>query len=225
MQPDPPGAIIFSDELKNTYPSEDVKDLIRSGSLRKLARGAFTTERHKPLDVVVLENWWRLAERWFPGGLVVRRSAVPGIIEREKVVYLTFGRMNGTTLIHGFRFTVSPGRPPVKGIKNMVNDHRLGKLFVSSRVRAMLENLEFDIDHPESILGYGWVEDELRRLYRHQGNAGLVALCMDAGALASHFGMEKSRDELALCVERVLAASGNGRASLPRPPARRGAVT
>jgi hypothetical protein len=225
MWQDPPGAIVFSDELKNTYPAEDVKGLIRSGSLRKLARGAFTTERHKPLDVIVRENWWRLAERWFPGGLVVRRSAVPGVIEREKVVYLTFGRMHGTTQIHGFRFTVSPGRPAVKGVKNMVCDHRLGKLFVSSRVRAMLENLEFDIDQPESILGYGWVEDELRRLYRHQGYAGLVALCMDAGALASHFGMEKPRDELAICVERVLALSGNGRGPLPNVAVIRGAVT
>lgn len=47
----------------------------------------------------------------------------------------------------------------------MVNDYWLGKLFVLLCVWVMLENLEFDIDYFESIFGYGWVEDELCRLY------------------------------------------------------------
>jgi hypothetical protein len=163
--------------------SEPLQRAVRAGRARKFAGRLYTRNLDEPLEQIARRNWQSIAAHYFPGAVVVDRSAFEAKPAIDGSLFLDAGpeyarkrpmRLPGLNL------------RPRKGPGPMSNDMPYMGIYISSRARAMLDNLRpsrASGSLPRTI-SRGDLEGELARLVELRGNEALNELRDEARDLA-----------------------------------------
>lgn len=136
-----------------------VAEGLRSGAIRKIRRGLYTTNPSDPLEAVVKRNLWPIVALLCPGAVVSHRTALDGRPSPSGLVVVTAG-YDRIIELPGLRVRQLKGPGPLEGDAAFI-----GGLFMSSRARIFLECLSGRVSGPESpYLKVGEVESHLERL-------------------------------------------------------------
>jgi hypothetical protein len=166
--------------------SQRISRLVKAGRLRKIAPRVYTSNLTDSPEAIVVRNLYQILGRLFPGAVLSHRTALAAKPTEDGAVFLTYKysrrvRLPGVT-VH-----------LLKGAGQMDGDMPfLDGLFISSRPRAYLENLQVSRSRSSSakVLSKSAVEDGLDRLCLVQGEETLNALRDKARVIAPTLGME-----------------------------------
>lgn len=108
------------------------------GELRRLARGLYTRNLDEPADQLVRRRWYDVAALYFPGAVIVDRSAVLAGPAADGSLFLDVG-----TQPRAPRPVALPGLTlrPRGGAGPLPDDGEFVDLRIASRARTALENL------------------------------------------------------------------------------------
>lgn len=190
--------------------SAAVRQAAAAGKLRKLSGRLYTRNLNEPLEMVARRNWQRIAGHYFPGSVVVDRSAFEAKPAADGSLYLDAGpdwagkrplRLPGLTL------------RPRRGTGPAPGDMPYMDFFIASRPRSLLDNLRHGRGQRglDRTLSRAEIERELTRLAERRGEGALNELRDQARALAPELGRES---ELALLDELIGAVLGTRDAPL-----------
>jgi hypothetical protein len=176
---------------------------VAAGEVRKLVGRLYTKNLNEPLETVARRNWQRIAGHYFPGSVVVDRSAIEAKPAPSGSLFLDAGpewagkrplRLPGLVL----RPRQGPG--PIPG------DMPYMDIFISSRPRALLDNLRHRRGQRglDRTLSSAEVEQELVRLAELRGEAALNEIRGQARKLALELGRERELAQLEELIGAVL---------------------
>jgi hypothetical protein len=183
--------------------SPAIRRAVAAGELRKLGGRLYTKNLDEPLEAVARRNWQRIAGQYFPGSVVVDRSAIEAKPAPDGSLFLDAGPEWG-----GKRPTRLPGLilRPRRGTGPAPGDMPYMDVYISSRPRALLDNLR----HGRGQRGLGRtiskaeVEQELTRLAELRGEPVLSEIRDQARALAPELSRERELAQLEELVGAVL---------------------
>jgi hypothetical protein len=153
--------------------------------------------------VVTRRNWQRIAGHYFPGSVVVDRSAIEAKPAPDGTLFLDAGPEwagKRPVRLPGLVLRPRQGKGPIHG------DMPYMDIFISSRPRALLDNLR----HRRGQRGLNWtlttaeVEHELIRLAELRGEAALNEIRDQARKLAPELGRERELAQLEELIGAVL---------------------
>ena len=116
--------------------SRAVHAAVRAGRARQLARGVYTRDMQRPLEAIARQHWSPIAAGYFPGSVIVDRTAVEFAPAEDGSVTLAAPRRREVDL-PGLRLRARAGAGPVEGDVRWMGDD----IYMSSRPRAFLENV------------------------------------------------------------------------------------
>lgn len=174
-----------------------------AGELRKLGGRLYTKNLDEPLEAVARRNWQRIAGQYFPGSVVVDRSAIEAKPAPDGSLFLDAGPEWA-----GKRPTRLPGLilRPLRGPGPALGDMPYMDVYISSRPRALLDNLRQGRGQRglNRLLSREEVEQELIRLAELRGEAALNEIRDQARALAGALGRERELAQLEELIGAVL---------------------
>jgi hypothetical protein len=184
---------------------------VQAGTLRRIAKGLYTTNLNEDLEAVVARNLWRIVDLLVPGTVVAYRTA----FEMRPVkgrVYLV-GRGRNEIELPGLEIRVSKGPGPLPG-----DTSYLTSLHLASRPRALLECLKPTRARGGVSRGLdrGAIEEWLDRELRISGEGRLNLLRDEARALAPMLDAESEFETLDAMIGALL---GTRKAALVSPVA------
>jgi fido (protein-threonine AMPylation protein) len=160
--------------------------LLRAGRLRKISPRVYTSNLADGPESIVARNLYQILGRLFPGAVLSHRTALEAKPTEDGAVFLTY-KYTRRIPIPGVTVHL------LKGEGRMEDDMPfLDGLFISSRPRAYLENLQTSRSRSSSAkaLSKSAVEDGLDRLCQVQGEKALNALRDRARVIAPALGMQ-----------------------------------
>lgn len=165
------------------------------GQIRRLARGLYSTNLDEPAEQLVRRRWYDVAALYFPGAVVVDRSAATAGPAADGSLFLDVGErpINPRPVsLPGLTLRPRNGPGPVYG------DGKLSGLRTSSPARIVLDNLRPSRARSgvARTLRRGELEDRLDRLARARGDAALKDLRDEARAIAPALGAQEQFAEL-----------------------------
>ncbi len=179
---------------------------LRRGELRRLARGLYTWNLDEPPEQLLRRRWMDVAGLYFPGAVLVGRSAVDASPAADGSLFLDSGpepanpsvvRLPGLTL----RPRAGPG--PIEG------DMPFGRLYRSGEARTALQNMRPSRARAgvSRTLTRAELEGWLERIARNRGEDDLLRIRDEARDIAPVLGVE---DEQGRLDELVAALLGTG---------------
>ncbi len=152
---------------------------VEAGSLRRIAKGLYTTNLTEAIEAVVARNLWRIVDLLVPGAVVAYRTAFEMRPAGGRVYLVGHGR--NEIELPGLEIRVSKGPGPLPG-----DAPYLSNLHLASRARALLECLKPTRARGGVARGFDRVtiEEYLDRELRISGEARLNLLRDEARALA-----------------------------------------
>jgi hypothetical protein len=198
--------------LSHSRISRSVGNAVRAGGARKLGPRLYTRNMVEPLEHVAWRNWQRIVAAYFPGAVVVDRSAFDAMPSPDGSLLLDVGggparrepvRLPGLTL----RPRQGPG--PVEGDKPFMDG-----LHFSGPARKFLDNMR-----PSRVrnggsartLSRAEIERELARMVALRGRDSLNELRDSARLIAEALDAEAEMQALEDLIGAVL---GTGEAAL-----------
>jgi fido (protein-threonine AMPylation protein) len=178
--------------LSATETSRAVGVAVKAGRARKIGPRLYTRNTDEPLDRVVRRNWQRIAAAYFPGAVVVDRSAFEAKPSDDGSLFLDAGpdytarrpiRLPGLTLRPRRGHGPAPGDMPF-----------MENLHFSGQARKFLDNLRPSRARGESIartLSKPEIEDELVRIAARRGTEALNELRDQAREIAPILDVEQ----------------------------------
>lgn len=121
-----------ADSRVSTAISRDVK----AGRLRRIAPKLYTTNHQDTPESIIRRNLYRILGRYYPGAVVSHRSALEGGLTQDGTLFLTF-KYTKRVALPGVTLRLLEGKGPVEGDNPFMDG-----LFLASRERALLENLQ-----------------------------------------------------------------------------------
>jgi hypothetical protein len=189
---------------------------LRRGEIRRLARGLYTTNLDEPAEQLLRRRWIDVASLYFPGAVIVDRSAVEGRPAGDGSLILDTGprspRPQPVTL-PGLWLRPRSGPGPIKG------DMPFGALHRSGDARTALDNMRPSRARKgvARTLGAAELEGWLERIARNRGEGDLLKIRDEARALAPRLDAREEQQRL----DRLIAALlGTGDARLATEPGR-----
>jgi Fic/DOC family len=189
---------------------------VRRGELRRLARGLYTWNLDEPAESLLRRRWMDVVALYFPGAVLVGRSAVEARPAPDGSLFLDSGPepANPTAVrLPGLVFRPRAGTGPLPG------DMRFGPLHRSGEARTALENMR-----PSRARGgvartltRAELEQWLERIARNRGEDDLLRIRDEARALAPALAAEAEQQSLD---ELIGALLGTGETGLLTEPAR-----
>lgn len=198
--------------LSTAETSRAVSAAVKAGRARKIGPRLYTKNTNEPLEQVVRRNWQRAAAAYFPGAVVVDRSAFEAKPSDDGSLFLDAGpayaarrpvRLPGLTL----RPRRGPG--PVNGDMPFMEN-----LHFSGEARKFLDNLRPSRARGEQIartLSRAEIEDEIIRIAVLRGVEALNELRDRARDIAAAFDRET---EMGLLDDLIGAVQGTRDAEL-----------
>jgi hypothetical protein len=198
--------------------SRKVGRAVAAGGARKLGPRLYTRNMVEPLEKVSLRNWQRIAAGYFPGAVVVDRSAFEAKPSDDGSLFLDAG--SGQTRREAVRLpglTLRPrqGPGPVEGDMPFIDG-----LYFSGPARKFLDNLRPSRARNGTVartLSRAEIEEQLARMVALRGIAALNELRDQARRVAPALGAE---EEIEQFKELIGAVLGTGAATLATPSAR-----
>ena len=209
MQKNLPEVIFASSDKAE---SQRISRSVKAGNLRKIAPRVYTSNRTDAPSVIVTRNLYRILGGLFPGAVLSHRTALEAKPTEDGSVFLSFKytrkiRLPGVTV------------NLLKGLGRMEDDPPfLDGLFISSRPRAYLENLQISRSRSSAakVLPKATLEDGLDRLCQILGEQALNTLRDRARAIAPILGMDSQFQALNKIIGTILRSRpAKGLDSLP----------
>lgn len=125
--------IVFGSEDPNI--SQAIRRAVKSKKLRKIASKIYTSNWDDAPETILHRHRYAVLGKFFPGAVISHRSALEGGFSSDHSIILTY------------KYTKNVGLPGmsirlVKGATSQSEDMPFNTLFLSSRARAFLENLQ-----------------------------------------------------------------------------------
>jgi hypothetical protein len=120
--------------LSDSNTSGAISREVKAGRVRKIGPRLYTTNISDDPAYIIRQNWLQALSLLLPGCVVSNRTALESRVSPAGRVYVT-GEYPRSLELHGTKFIQIKGPPPVEG------DTPLLGIFMSSRARALLENL------------------------------------------------------------------------------------
>jgi fido (protein-threonine AMPylation protein) len=189
----------------NAAISRKVGRAVKAGGARKLGPRLYTRNMSEPLEQVARRNWQRIAAGYFPGAVVVDRSAFDAMPTKDGSVFLDVGpertrreaiQLPGLTL----RPRLGPG--PVEGDMAFMDG-----LHFSGPGRKFLDNLRVSRTRngaPARTLSRAEVEEQLARIVSLRGKSALNESRDAARRVAPALGAESEMETLEDLIGAVL---------------------
>ena len=200
--------------VSNTAISKKVSLAAKAGLLRRLASRLYTRNLTDRPETVVRRNLWSIVAGYFPGGLVVDRTALENAPSRDGSICLVSER-GATVRLPGV--TLRPRR----GVARLPSDRPfIDGLYLSSPARAYLENMRPSRARggtDRRTLTRREIEERLDTLIRSSGAAAINRLRDEIRAIAPSLGMAAAAQELDSLIGALL---GTREARLRAPVAR-----
>lgn len=169
-----------------------IRNAVKSGILRSLAPKIYTSNLKDSPESIIKRNRYQILGSLFPQGVISYRSALEGGISSEGVVFLTYKYTKNIDLPGlKIRLIKGPGTDP--------DDMPfLEKLHISSRARALLENLQPGRNRTGFIktLTKKQLEERLNQMIRTYGIEELNKLRDQARIISERLNMHKEFLEL-----------------------------
>ena len=201
--------------VSSTRISKEVHRRVNSGRLRKLASRLYTSNLEDPAEDIVRRNLWSIAAGYFPGAVVVDRTALELAPAPDGSVCLAAARGRDVEL-PGTVLRVRRGASPLEDDRPFMGQ----KLRLSSPARAFLDNLCLSRARGGRLprtLSRSEIEERLEQMLTVAGLAAMNRLREDALRLAPALNRTAQAEEL----NRIIAAlAGTGDADLKAPAAR-----
>jgi hypothetical protein len=116
--------------------TKEASSKAKSGSIRKIIRGVYTTDLTTPIEDFVFKNRIIIISKIYPDVLFSHRSAFR-YLKNERDIYLTWSKSSKTVdSLPGITLHLMKGPEPLDSDTKII-DH-----FISSDARAFLENLQ-----------------------------------------------------------------------------------
>lgn len=199
--------------FSTTQTSRAIRTHLRRGDIRQLGPRLYTRNLTDQPEVVTRRNWSRIAAGYFPGAVIVDRTALEAQPAEDGSVTLA-ARTKGERRVPGLRLRPRTGVGPVDGDTRWMGEN----LFMSSPPRAFLENMRRS--RARAGVPRTLPRDQLEaRLDQHAQlrPSALNELRDAARGLASTLGAEA---ELARLDELIGALSGTRDSKLETPRGR-----
>jgi hypothetical protein len=204
--------------LSNAAISRKVGAAVKAGGARKLGPRLYTRNMHDPLEKVSLRNWQRIAAGYFPGAVVVDRSAFEAKPSDDGSLFLDTGTGRArreVVQLPGLTLRPRRGPGPVAGDMPFMDG-----LHFSGPARKFLDNTRpsraRNGDAPRT-LSRAELEEQLTRMVAVRGITSLNELREQARRVAPDLGADTEMKELDGLIGAVL---GTGSATLATPSAR-----
>lgn len=186
------------------------------GEIRRLARGLYSTNLDEPAEQLLRRRWYDAASLYFPGAVIVDRSAAAAAPAADGSLFLDVGErpVNPRPVaLPGLTLRPRNGPGPVAG------DSEFAGLRMSSPARIVLDNLRPSRARGSvrRTLRREELEERLDRLVRTRGEAALNELRDEARAIAPALGAEEQFAQL----DRLIGALLGTREAPLRTPAAR----
>lgn len=173
----------------STATSRAIRRLLKAGQIRKIAGRMYTKNLTDPLEEVVRRRLWDVAAGYFPGAVIVDRTAFEMRPAGEEGSVFLCGDTARVVRLPGIVLNCRRGPGPVAGDQPFMS----GGLYLSSYVRRFLDNMRRSRARAGSrrTLTRAEMEDRLRETLAEQGEEELgrlrdgaadVATALDAGA-------------------------------------------
>lgn len=198
--------------LSTAETSRAVGAAVRDGKLRKVGPRLYTKNTDAPLDQVVRRNWQRIAAAYFPGAVVVDRSAFEAKPSEEGSLFLDAGpdyTVRRPIRLPGLTLWSRRGSGPVDGDMPFMEG-----LHFSGPARKFLDNLRPSRTRGKQVprtLSRAEIEDELVRVVALRGIEALNELRDRAHAVAPSLGAKR---EMELLDDLIGAVQGTRDAEL-----------
>lgn len=163
-----------------TTQSRAIGKAVREGKLRKIASRIYTSNfDDSPEDIIKRNSYFILGEL-FPNSILSHRTALEGKPTPDGTIFLTY-RYTKIFRLPGLTVRFIKGHTPVNGDMPF-----MGKLYLASRARAYLENLQTSRNRAgiAKTLSKEAIEQSLENLCRIHGTKELNQLRDQARALA-----------------------------------------
>lgn len=112
-----------------------------AGDVVKAATGIYVTKSHEPIETTVLRNWYKIAGKLVPDGVVTDRTGFDGKPFRDRaggtdaMVFMSAPRTRNILRVPGLTINVREGKGPIEG------DHPYLGTWLAGPVRKLLDNL------------------------------------------------------------------------------------
>jgi len=176
------GEIVFGSS--NSAESQAIRRAVLGHRLRKLAPRVYTTNFEDTPESIVRRNQYLILGKLFEGAILSHRTALEGGPTREGLIILTYKYTKKITL-PGLTIRLLEGAPVQEG-----DTPFMGKLFIASRERALLENLQPARSQFAKSLPRIVIETHLDKICRIHGPAALNQIRDRARQLAPKLRLE-----------------------------------
>jgi len=205
--------------LPEIFVPEDTRWASRAaarGEIRRLARGLYTTNLDEPAEQLVRRRWYDVGALYFPGAVIVDRSAAAAGPAADGSLFLDLGErpVNPRPVrLPGLVLRPRNGPGPIEG------DGEFAGLRIASPARILLDNLRPSRARTSvaRTLRRDELEERLDRFARTRGDAALNQVRDEARAIAPALGAEAQFGEL----DRLIGAMLGTRDTELRTPAAR----
>ncbi|NQT91513.1 MAG: Fic family protein [Lentisphaerae bacterium] len=206
--------IVFS--ASDSALSQRISRWVKSGKLRKIAPRVYTSNFADPDEEIVRRNLYPVLGRLFPRAVLSHRSTLEGGPTETGDVFLTY-KYTKLIVLPGVRVHLMKGPEPAPTDLPFLNG-----LFISSRPRAFLENLQVARSRSgvSKTLTKAKIEYRLDRVCRTQGADALNALRDSARTLSATLHMETSFRKLDAMIGALLRTRSADGLSSPGARAR-----
>lgn len=188
--------IVFSSS--NSKESQAIRRAILAHKLRKLAPRIYTTNLEDTPENIIRRNRYLILGELFPGAILSHRSALEAGVSKNNVIILTF-KYTKKIQLPGLTIRLLEGAGAEKD-----DTPFMGKLYIASRARALLENLQLSRGDIAKTLPRKEIEIYLDKVCRIHGEDELNRLRDQARELAQKINYPKEFKTLEKLIGSIL---------------------
>ena len=180
--------------------SQRISRWVRSGVLRKLVPRVYTSNSKDSDEAIVTRNLYLILSRLFPVAVLSHRTALEGGPTETGDIFLTY-KYSRKVILPGFSVHLLKGPGPAEGDMPFLQG-----LFMSSRARAFLENLQISRSRSSmaKVLSRADIEERLDRICQIQGADALNELRDEARPTALSLHMDEQFRKLNNIISAIL---------------------
>jgi hypothetical protein len=191
--------------LSGAETSRAVGRAVKAGQARKIAGRLYTRNTAEPVESIVRRNWQRIASLYFPGAVVVDRSAFEAKPSEDGSLFLDAGpdyAGRRPVRLPGLILRPRPGPGPVEDDMPF-----MGSLHFAGPGRKFLDNVRLSRAQTGSVartLTRAELEDELTRVAALRGSEALNEVRDQARRVSDAVGAEHEMEQLDELIGGVL---------------------
>lgn len=166
--------------------SQAIRRAVQAGILKKISPRLYTSNLKDSPATVVARNCYQILGTLFPNAVISHRSALEGGVSKEGIIFLTF-KYSKKISLPGLTVRLIKGKGPQPSDTPFLNN-----LFIASRARAFLENLQTSREKTtvKKTVSQKVLEERLDKIARVYGEDELNRLRDEARGLAKKLNLK-----------------------------------